>query len=172
MEESYEIIDMSGRVLGIAPRSAFHANPSLIHRVVHVLVFNHRGELLLQKRSVLKDIEPGKWDSSVGGHVNIGEDIRSAAEREMREELGIAVSSFSYLYDYVFSNQQETELVSTFSCIYEGSFRINNEEIDEIRFWDIDAIRKKLESGIFSSHLMQEFSRHEEFRRRVHHENG
>jgi len=157
---------MSGRVLGIAPRSAFQTNPSLIHRVVHVLVFNHRDELLLQKRSRLKDMEPGKWDTSVGGHVNIGEDIRSAAERETREELGITVHSISYLYDHVFSDRHETELVSTFACTYEGFFQPNKEEIDEVRFWNIDDIRKKLESGIFSGHFIQEFSRYEVFRRR------
>ena len=158
---------MSGKVLGTAPRSTFHSDPSLIHRVVHVLVFNRRGELLLQKRYRLKDTEPGRWDTSVGGHVNIGEDIRSAAEREMQEELGIAAHSLSHLYDHFFSNQQETELVSTFTCIFEGAFHINREEIDEIRFWSTDDIREKLESGIFSSHFIEEFSRYEEYRRHL-----
>ena len=81
--EKLEIVDNDGNVIGLAERSELHRNPGLIHRVVHVLVFNNSGELLLQKRSLKKDIAPGKWDTSVGGHVNPGEDVFAAARREM-----------------------------------------------------------------------------------------
>lgn len=88
-DEILEIVNEEGEVLGLAPRSEIHGNPSLWHRVVHVLVFNRKGELLLQKRSMDKDVAPGRWDTSVGGHVNPGESLVKAAARELMEELGV-----------------------------------------------------------------------------------
>ena len=90
--EIVDRVDDQDRVIGTASRSACHADPNLIHRAVHVLVFNGQGELLLQLRSLSKDIQPGKWDTSVGGHLDPGEDYRAAAVREMGEELGTQLS--------------------------------------------------------------------------------
>ena len=72
------------------PRSEVH-RLGLLHRAVHVLVFNSRGEIFLQKRSMTKDREPGKWDSSSSGHVDSGEDYDACAVRELREEIGLIV---------------------------------------------------------------------------------
>lgn len=88
-KEYLDIIDESGRIIGQATRAECHTNSSLAHRTVHVLVFNSRGELFLQKRSINKDIQPGKWDTSVGGHLNLGETFHQAVQREIKEELGI-----------------------------------------------------------------------------------
>jgi len=162
-EEFFEVVDPSGKVIGTARRDELHGNPSLVHRVVHVLVFNPQDLLLLQKRSRNRDTAPGKWDTSVGGHVNISEDVRTAALREMREELGIAGCSLNFLYDYLFSNQQETELVSTFTCVHSGPFRFSREEIDEVRFWSTDDIGVQLDSGKFSDHFVEEFLRYGKF---------
>ncbi|HIJ60603.1 MAG TPA: NUDIX domain-containing protein, partial [Nitrospirae bacterium] len=74
-EEFLEIVDADGNTIGTALRSDVHGNPALLHKVVHVLVFNKRGDLLLQKRSLSKDVAPGKWDTSVGGHVSPNEDL-------------------------------------------------------------------------------------------------
>ena len=165
-EESFEVVDPNGKIVGIVRRSELHRNPSLVHRVVHVLVFNLQGSLLLQKRSRSKDTAPEKWDTSVGGHVNIGEDIRSAALRELREELGIEGCTLTFLYDYLFSNQQETELVSTFSCVHSGPFRFSKEEIDDVRFWSIEDIGVQLDSDKFSDHFMEEFTHYGKLRAR------
>ena len=156
--EKLEIVDTEGNVIGLAERAELHHDPSLIHRVVHVLVFNRKGELLLQKRSRQKDVAPGKWDTSVGGHVAPKEDVLAAAQREMREELGITGCELRYLYRYLFSNRRESELVETFSCIYEGAITFNREEIDEVAFWDIGEIRKNLGSAIFSAHFEKEIN--------------
>jgi len=157
-EEIFEVFDTEGRIIGLAARSEVHCNPSLIHRVVHVLVFNRKGDLLLQRRSMNKDIEAGKWDTSVGGHVSPGEDIYDAAVREMREELGIVLSDLQFLYSYLFRNHHESELVSTFSCVYEGEVHFNAEEIDEVRFWLIQSIKEQTGKGIFSRYFEQEFT--------------
>jgi isopentenyl-diphosphate delta-isomerase type 1 len=154
--EMLEIVDSDGNVTGRAPRSEVHGNPALIHRVVHVLVFDRRGRLLLQKRSPQKDVAPGKWDTSVGGHVNPGEDIRDAALREAKEELGVTGVELRFLYRYLFSNHIESELVSSFSCIREGEIRFNSSEIDEVRYWELQEIRDNLGTGVFSRHFESE----------------
>ncbi len=74
------------------PRSEVHAR-GLRHRAVHVLVFNSRGEIFLQKRSMKKDRQPGVWDSSCSGHVDAGENYEATAVRELREELGLDITS-------------------------------------------------------------------------------
>jgi isopentenyldiphosphate isomerase len=155
-DEILEIVDSEGNVIGRAARSELHGNPALIHPVVHVLVFDRGGRLLLQKRSLKKDVAPGKWDTSVGGHLNPGEDIRQAALREAKEELGITGLQLHYLYRHLFSNRIESELVSTFSCIYEGEIRFNRTEIDEVRYWTMQEIRDSLETGAFSRHFESE----------------
>ncbi|TAN38523.1 MAG: NUDIX domain-containing protein [Nitrospirae bacterium] len=155
--EILEVVDKEGNVLGLAARSVLHADPSLIHRVVHVLVFNDNGELLLQRRSMNKDVAPGMWDTSVGGHISPGEDPPAAARREMREELGIeGPDELEFLYTYLFTNHRESELVSTFRYICNSGFSINRDEIDEVRYWSLDEIRKGLGCNLFSRHFEQE----------------
>jgi isopentenyldiphosphate isomerase len=158
--EELEVVDDEGKVIGLAERAQLHGDPSLTHRVVHVLVFNNSGELLLQKRSLNKDVAPGKWDTSVGGHINPGEDVLDAAKREMEEELGIKSCDLKYLYCYLFSNDRESEFVATFSCKYEGGLDFNREEIDDVAFWSMEAIKENLGKGVFSGHFEEEIRRH------------
>ncbi len=91
-EEIFDVVDADDQVTGTATRAEVHAQ-KLVHRAVHVFVFNKRGDLLLQKRSPLKDLCPGLWDSSVSGHLDSGEDYATAAVRELAEEMGITVES-------------------------------------------------------------------------------
>ena len=156
-EEILEIVNSAGEVVGSALRSEVHGNPSMMHRVVHVLVVNTRGGILLQKRSSHKDVAPGKWDTSVGGHVGAGEDIFSSSVREMYEELGIEGHEPEYLYSYVHSNDYETELVTTYRCVYEGEIIFNKDEIDEVRYWDRHEIWEVLGKQILSSNFEHEF---------------
>jgi isopentenyldiphosphate isomerase len=156
-EEFLEVVNHKGEVINILPRTTIHGNPSLIHRVVHVLVFNSRGELLLQKRSMDKDVAPGKWDTSVGGHLNPGEDPLSGARRETEEELGITIEEPEFLYTYIHTNSYETELVYTYSSFYEGSpIRFNAGEIDEIKFWSIEEINEHMGKSVLSDNFEQE----------------
>ena len=163
-EEVFEVVNPSGKVIGTARRSELHNNPRLIHRVVHILVFNAEGSLLLQKRSMKKDIAPGKWDTSVGGHINIGEKIHDAARREMKEELGIDHCDITHLYEYLYHGEREAELVNTFRCTHSGSARSNTEEIDEIRYWNIKEIEAASGSGIFSPHFEEEMAHYLKYR--------
>jgi 16S rRNA (adenine1518-N6/adenine1519-N6)-dimethyltransferase len=86
--EIFNVVDEHDEVTGQATRGEVHAQ-GLLHRAVHVLVFNKRGDVLLQQRSMLKDAHPGVWDSSVSGHLDAGEAYETAAVRELAEEMGI-----------------------------------------------------------------------------------
>lgn len=156
-EELLEVVNEEGQTINVLPRSVIHGNPSLMHRVTHVLVFNKDEALLLQKRSMNKDVAPGKWDTSVGGHVNAGETIKEAVRREMEEELGMTSCDLKFLYSYIHSNPYETELVYTYSCIHAGAIKFDQVEIDEVRFWGIDEIRENLGKGVFSDNFEDEF---------------
>ncbi len=159
MNEEQELLDIvtsAGEVINTLPRTEIHGNPSLIHRVVHVLVFNGKGELFLQKRSMDKDVAPGKWDTSVGGHVNAGESLELAVLRELEEELGISSCAPKFLYSYIHSNSYETELVYTYSCDFDGEINFQDDEIDEVRAWGMQEIKDNIGKGILSDNFEHE----------------
>ncbi len=152
-EELFEIIDdVSGNVIGTAPRSRCHGDPSLIHRAVHIAVFHPDGRILLQKRSMQKDIQPGKWDTAVGGHLMPGETYEIAAKRELQEELGVITDlPLIPLFEYKIRNERESENVQVFSLVYAGPFKIQESELDEIRFFEPDDLKQRMQEGGISS---------------------
>ncbi len=157
-DEWFDIVTPQGKVVGRAPRTLCHGNPNLLHPVVHVHVFNSKGELWLQKRAKSKKIQPGKWDTSVGGHVSSGEKIEEALRREVQEELGVPMMPHEPLFTYVMSNEIESELVYTFRGIHNGPFRWPQEEIETGKFWKISDVRRELGKGVFTPNFEQEFA--------------
>lgn len=157
MEEIFDIVDKNDVVTGKAKRSEVHGNPELIHRVIHILLFNSKGELFLQKRAMNKDIQPGKWDTSVGGHLDSGETYEDAALREMKEELGIETDNLTFIHKYLHSNSIESEYVSTYLSIYDGSVTIEESEIEEGRFFPLDEIEKTKYSGKYTPNFIHEY---------------
>ena len=157
--EYFDVIDRAGNIIGKATREECHGDTSLAHRTVHVLVFNSNGELFLQKRSMNKDIQPGKWDTSVGGHLDMGETFDQAVIREMKEELGIE-TPVQYLYDYWMCNEVETEYVHTYTCTYDGAIEFNAHEIDDGRFWSREEIEENVGKGIFTPNFEQEYQKY------------
>ena len=157
-EEIFDIVDEKGKVIGTAARSQVHGNPTLIHRSIHILVFNSEGQLFLQKRAENKDIQPGKWDTSVGGHVDSGEDVLTAARREAREELGIELDSLELLYSYLWRTEVETELVTTYRALHDGPIVTDPAEISTGSFWSFEDIENKIGSGVFTPNFEHEFS--------------
>ena len=88
--EIFDIVDPQDRVIGQATRCEAHTS-QLLHRAVHILIFNQTGALIVQKRAMTKDSFPGCYDSSASGHLNAGESYDAAACREVQEELGLVL---------------------------------------------------------------------------------
>lgn len=158
-EEWFPLVDEAGNIIGRATRRECHNGSKRLHPVVHLHIYNKEGDLLLQKRSQTKDIQPGKWDTAVGGHVDYGESIEEALRREAREELGIKSFEAELMARYVFESDIEKELVHTYRTIYEGPFTLNKEELDDARFWRIDEIKSQLGKGIFTPNFEREYNR-------------
>ena len=136
MEELFDIYDARGNHVGTAPRRECHGDPALIHRTAHVVVIDpDTGDILLQKRNLTKDIQPGKWDTAVGGHLALGEDFLTGAKRELAEELGIKNAELFHIFDSKIRNDIESEDVRVFGAFISDGFTFDPGEIDEIRFW-------------------------------------
>ena len=157
-EEWFDLVSSEGKIIGRSPRSAVHGNPSLLHPVVHLHVFHKNGQLFLQKRSQSKKVQPGKWDTAVGGHILSGEDVGTALKREAFEELGIRKNNYLPLYRYIMRNDYESELIYTFRITDNGPFKINRDEIELGRFWSIKDIEFNMGKDIFTPNFEQEFT--------------
>lgn len=157
-EEMFPIVDEEGNITGAATRGECHNGSKMLHPVVHLHVFNSKGELYLQKRPEWKDIQPGKWDTAVGGHVDLGENVEQALRREVREELGITDFTPERLLQYVFESDRERELVFVHKTIYDGSVT-PSEELDGGRFWSMEEIEQNIGKGIFTPNFESEFEK-------------
>ena len=149
-DELFEIIDdATGAVIGTAPRKRCHGDPSLIHRSVHVVVYSEDGKsILLQKRKMTKDIQPGKWDTAVGGPLMVGETYEQAALREMGEELGISEKiPFRHLFDFKVRNEIESENIRVFALASDGPFHPQESELDGVAFFTIADLKQRLKNG-------------------------
>jgi len=155
--EIFPLVDEAGNVKGKATREECHSGSFLLHPVVHLHVLNSAGKLFLQKRAATKDIQPDKWDTSVGGHVDFGEEISDALFREVREELGITEFSPVFMFRYKFVSEIEAELVHSYFTIYDGEIRIDPTEIAEGRFWSLRDINEQLNKNVFTPNFEQEF---------------
>jgi isopentenyl-diphosphate delta-isomerase type 1 len=155
-DEILDLVDEEGRVVGQATRGDCHSDRALLHRAVHLFVFDRRGGIFLQKRSLAKRIQPGRWDTSVGGHVDHGESYETALRREAEEELGLTDVDAEMLHQYVWRSEVESELVRTYRCVHEGPFRLKADEIDEGRFFSSDELRALVGTGQLTPNLEHE----------------
>lgn len=154
-EEMFPLVDEQGTITGAATRGECHNGSKLLHPVIHLHVFNSQGELYLQKRPTWKDIQPGKWDTAVGGHVDLGESVEIALKREACEELGITDFTPELLREYVFESPCERELVFVHKTIYNEEIR-PSEELDGGRFWTIEEIWQHFGKGVFTPNFEAE----------------
>ncbi len=160
MVEYFDVYDAEGNRLGFAPRSQCHGNPALLHRTAHVVIFHPDGErILLQKRTASKDIQPGKWDTAVGGHLAPGETFLSGARRELTEELGVAeCPELAFLFDSEIRNGIESENVRVFGATLSGPFDFQRSEIDAVRFWSWTELFDSESEKSFTPNLVAELN--------------
>ncbi|WP_459187111.1 NUDIX domain-containing protein [Parabacteroides sp. APC149_11_2_Y6] len=158
-EEWFPLVNEAGETIGKATRKECHSGSKLLHPVVHLHIFNDAGDLYLQKRSMTKDIQPGKWDTAVGGHVDLGETVEEALRREVREELGITDFIPQLITHYIFESEIEKELVHSFRTIYNGTITPDPSELDGGRFWTATEIKDNLGKNIFTPNFEKEYQR-------------
>ena len=154
-QEMFPIVDEQGNITGTATRGECHSGSKLLHPVVHLHIFNANGDLYLQKRPEWKDIQPGKWDTAVGGHIDLGESVDIALSREANEELGITDFTPERLTSYVFESECEKELVFVHKTVYDGEIH----ELDGGRFWTVEEIKENLGKGIFTPNFEEELQK-------------
>lgn len=160
--ELFPIVDLDGNVIGKATREECHSGSMKLHPVVHLHIVDNEGRIYLQKRSLNKDIQPGKWDTAVGGHVDYGESVIDALARETMEELGISIDNYFHLITYDFRSDREHELVNAYCMIVQADKFVpvyNPDEIDESRFWTVDEIGKCKGKNILTPNFESEFER-------------
>ncbi|WP_373803331.1 NUDIX domain-containing protein [Bacteroides heparinolyticus] len=157
-QEMFPLVDEQGNITGAATRGECHNGSKLLHPVVHLHVFNSKGELFLQKRPGWKDIQPGKWDTSVGGHVDLGEGVEMALKREAREELGITDFIPESLTHYVFESSRERELVFVHKTTYDDEIH-PGDELDGGRFWSMEEIKANIGKDVFTPNFEGEIDK-------------
>ena len=124
------MLDAEGHEIGSAPRAVCHADPSLIHPSVHIVVVTAEG-CLWQLRGYGKDSAPGQRDHACTGHVSLGEDARTAAVRELAEEIGVSVepSALDEIARVLCELGNETELTTVFRLAHDGPFSMRLPEV-------------------------------------------
>lgn len=157
-EEMFPVVDELGNIISAATRAECHNGSKLLHPVVHLHLFNSQGELYLQKRPQWKDIQPGRWDTAVGGHVDLGENVDQALHREVMEELGVVFEQAEALTPYVFESDRERELVNPFRLVYDGEVK-PSAETDGGRFWTKEELEAAMGKGILTPNFEQEYRR-------------
>ncbi len=140
--ELFYQVDQHDREIGRITRKQAHSNPNIIHRSVAALIINQNDEMLFQKRSLQKDMNPGFWSYGVGGHVNYGQTYQSAIVRELQEELGLIHPQVRFLKKILVPSEKETEMKSVFEVRLKEvpHFVLDSTEVSEVQWVSIDKI--------------------------------
>lgn len=158
-QELFPIVDEQGNVIGKISRGEAHDGRKVLHPVVHLHLFNSKGELYLQHRPAWKDIQPDKWDTACGGHVDYGETPEEALFREVSEELGVTDYQPRRLAQYVYESKTERELVYVNTTVYDGPVTPSQTELAGGRFFSPEEIRQNVGSGLFTPNFEDEYRR-------------
>lgn len=145
-EEIFDVVDEGNEVIAQATRAEVHEQ-GLRHRAVHIFVVNGKSELLLQQRSLLKDVQPGRWGSSAAGHLDSGETYQEAAKRELREELGIDTAELplQMVGELPPSEENGQEFIQLFVTVYSGAMRTPANEVGAVEWMEQDVLRDWLQ---------------------------
>lgn len=142
--ELFDLVNEMDEVIGQITRKQAHSDPKNFHRSVGILLFNKKGQLYIQKRSLTKDMEPGKWSISAAGHVISGQSPHETALREVKEELGVIVETVEFMGKYIVSDPHETEIASVFKTYHEGPFRHHPQEVAGGMFIALDELERQI----------------------------
>ncbi len=157
-EEFFPVIDFSGLVIGMSSRSYCHSGAKPLHPVVHLHIIDRYGHIYLQKRSLSKDIQPGKWDTAVGGHVTFGESIHETLYREAMEELDLTDFNPVHIKTYQYESDLEKEFVTVFATIGFFDLHPNMDELQKGRWWKFEDVDAHIGKSIFTPMFEEEYS--------------
>lgn len=157
VSEWFPIVEATGMVVGRSSREYCHSGAKPLHPVIHIHIIDRYSRIYLQKRSKKKDIQPGKWDTAVGGHVAYGESILEAVYREASEELSLTGFNPIHMETYEFESKIERELVNVFAVVGTYELKPDPNEVDEGRWWDVNDIDASLGKGVFTPNFESEF---------------
>ncbi len=155
--EYFPVVEPSGLVIGRSTREYCHGGAKPLHPVIHIHIIDRFSRIYLQKRSMKKDIQPGKWDTAVGGHVSYGESVVEAVYREAFEELRLMEFNPIYIETYQFESSVEKEMVSVFAAVGTYDLTPDMDEVDEGRWWPIEEIDANIGKGVFTPNFESEF---------------
>ena len=155
--EWFPVVEPSGLVVGRSTRQYCHGGSKPLHPVIHIHIIDRFSRVYLQKRSMNKDIQPGKWDTAVGGHITYGEGVLEAVYREASEELGFTEFNPIWLETYQFESEVEKELVNVFAVVGTYDLHPDLDEVDEGRWWELKDIDESLGKGVFTPNFESEF---------------
>jgi 8-oxo-dGTP pyrophosphatase MutT (NUDIX family) len=158
-DEIVAIVDEHNTVVGAVPRREMRAK-RLPHRSTYILVFNSRGELYIQKRTMTKDVFPGYYDTAAGGVVLAGESYEQGAERELEEEMGIRGVPLTPLFDFYFEHEHTRLWGRAFSCRYDGEVVLQADEVESGAFVPIADVLRRAETEPFTPDGLHVFRRY------------
>ena len=144
--ELVTIVDRDNNITGSATRRRMRAE-RLPHRCSYILVFNPRGELYVQKRTMIKDIYPGYWDPAAGGVMQVGESYEESAAREVGEELGVRGVELRPLFDMWFEDERSAVWGRAFTCVYGGPLELQAEEVEFVVPMTPSAVLRRAAAG-------------------------
>ncbi|MBQ7771319.1 MAG: NUDIX domain-containing protein [Bacteroidales bacterium] len=157
-QEYFPVVEPNGLVIGRALRRYCHSGAKPLHPVVHLHIIDRYSRIYLQQRPLTKRIQPGKWDTAVGGHVSYGELLLESLYRETSEEVGLTSFNPIHLITYEFESDVEKELVNVYAAV--GSYELtpNPDELADGRWWDLAEIDENIGKGVFTPNFESEFA--------------
>ena len=152
------VVNENGEIIGKATRKECHRNPNLMYPVVRMHLINKSKQILLQKRSLKSDIEAGKWDAAVAGHIHYGEDVEHAVMREAQEEINFKPEFLDLLEKRIFRAATSTALMFIFITQTEQQITPNKKEVEDVSFFTFDQVINLQKEGKISIGLEQELN--------------
>ena len=155
--EYFPVVEPNGLVVARAAREYCHSGAKPLHPVVHLHIIDRFSRIYLQRRPLSKKIQPGKWDTAVGGHVSYGEHLLEALYRESSEELGFSEFNPIHIVTYEFESEVEKELINVYAAVGHYDLKPDPEELDGGQWWELADIDEGIGKGIFTPNFESEF---------------
>lgn len=150
-------VDREGHVIGCVKRGEAHSGTKVLHPVVHLHLFNSKGDLYLQFRPAWKTVQPNKWDTACGGHIAYGENVEQALQREVEEELGISDFKAQQVARYIFESEVDAEYVYVFRAVYDSEIHPSKDELAGGRFFSKEEIDRRIGTDFFTPNFESEY---------------